>query len=184
MMTIDVRMTGCRVRAHMLAVAMALGCGATSAGAQTPSSPPVAVEPPGPAFFAMRVADFEAASAWYREVLDLDVANELDAEDGGYSIQILSGPGLMVELIEQRDVPPASDPHLGLFKAGIHVADLDGLHQRLLALGVDADQEVFADSALSIRTFVFRDPEGNRIQAFERVALPAASDDSQGSAAR
>ncbi|MDP2481650.1 MAG: VOC family protein [Candidatus Palauibacterales bacterium] len=158
------------MRALMLILGVMLGAGATfPARAPGPSSPADTVNLREFAFFAVRVEDVEAAAAWYRDVFDLDLANRLDAEDGRYAVRILSGGGLAVELIEQPDAGRAPDPHLGLFKAGIRVADIESFHQRLLALGVNADPKPIEDSTLNVRTFVFRDPEGNRIQAFGTI---------------
>jgi len=121
----------------------------------------------GPSFIAVRVADVDAAAAWYREVLGVHEINRIDDVNGGYSIRILSGGGLSVELIEESGVEPPAEPHLGLFKAGLYVLDLDALHAHLIERGVDADARSFTDEALRARSFLFRDLEGNRIQVFE-----------------
>ena len=119
----------------------------------------------GSAFFAVRVGDVEAAGRWYSQVLDLREANRL--EGSGFAIRLLSRPGLTVELIQRDGDASPSVPTLGLFKAGFYVPDADALYTRLRSMDVDLDDQLFVDSALNARTFVFRDPEGNRLQVFE-----------------
>ena len=115
----------------------------------------------------MRVHDVETASAWYRGVFELQEVNRIDAEDGRYFIRILSGGGLSVELIEERNVEQPTDRHIGLFKAGLYVEDIDAFYRHLEEFGVDQDERIFFDDALNARSFVFRDSEGNRLQAFQ-----------------
>jgi catechol 2,3-dioxygenase-like lactoylglutathione lyase family enzyme len=122
-----------------------------------------------PAFFAVQVRDVEGATAWYSDVFDMGVVKSLDAEDGRYSIRILSGGLLTVELIHETRAEESPARSRGLFKAGIYVEDIDAFHEKLLARGVDADERIFADSALGVRSFVFQDLEGNRLQAFEEA---------------
>lgn len=122
----------------------------------------------GPAFMAIRVADADRAARWYATTLGLEEVNRVDAEDERYRIRILSGHGLGVELIQERGAEPASTVGLGHFKAGMYVVDLDAFHRFLRGIGVDVDPEIFVDTALAARSFVFRDLEGNRIQAFQR----------------
>ncbi|MEM7417480.1 MAG: VOC family protein [Gemmatimonadota bacterium] len=117
---------------------------------------------------AVRVADLDAALDWYSEVFALQEVNRLDR--GGLSIRILAGEALSVELIHQEGVRRPEGRHLGLFKSGIFVRDIEGFLARMQAHGVDADDAVFVDHALQMRSFVMRDLEGNRLQLFERCA--------------
>ena len=123
----------------------------------------------GPVFFALQVRDLDAMAAWYGEVFALQEVNRLRAEDGRYSIRILAGGGMSVELIHEPRAVGAPDRRFGVFKVGLHLSDLSRLRTRLSAAGVEADAP-FVDRALGMRTFVFRDPEGNRIQAFQPCA--------------
>jgi len=149
-------------------VFVALLTGATPAQAQEADSTNSEFAFDGPSFVAIRVGDVDAAASWYKRVLGLNEVNRIDAEDGRYFIRILSGGGLSVELIEERDVEPTEDRHLGLFKVGLYVDDIDAFRSRLEGFGVDQDSRIFVDEALASRSFVFRDPDGNRIQAFQR----------------
>jgi pimeloyl-ACP methyl ester carboxylesterase len=119
-----------------------------------------------PAFAAIVVEDADAAAAWYGSVLGLTEVSRSEAEDGQYSIRLLAGGGMTLELIRLRDAETPTDRHLGLFKVGLYVDDIEAAHKQLIELGVDVDEAVFTDEALQTRSFVFRDPGGNRFQVF------------------
>lgn len=109
------------------------------------------------------------AARWYRSALRLSEVDRLEAADGAYSIRILSDGRLTVELIRQRGAAPQTAvPHLGLFKAGFFVDDIDAAFRWLESIGADTDASVFYDRTLDVHSFVFRDPFGNRIQVFQR----------------
>ncbi len=122
----------------------------------------------GPTFIAVRVRDIDSAASWYQTVLGLQQVKRMEVEGGAYSIRLLSANGLTVELIAEQGLEPPTRRQLGLFKVGVFVTDIQGFHRRLHELGVEQDTQVFVDEALRVRSFVFRDLEGNRIQAFQR----------------
>jgi len=122
----------------------------------------------GNSFVAIHVQDDSTAADWYKSVFGLDEVNHLETEDGRYSIRLLSGPGLSVELTRISGAAASPEgPQLGLFKAGLFVDDIDGALAWLRSKGVETDRAVFTDQALKARSFVFRDAEGNRLQVFE-----------------
>jgi len=123
----------------------------------------------GESFVAIQVQDDSASADWYQTVFGLNLVNRLQADDGRYSIRILTRRGLTIELIRMRDVTASNgDAHLGLFKAGFYVNDIDRVFQWLQHYNVNIDGTIVTDSALEVRTFVFRDPDGNRWQVFQR----------------
>ena len=121
-----------------------------------------------PAFLALRVGDVEAAAAWYARALALDPVKQLDAEDGRFRIRILARGNLTVELIEMRGTEAPPQPHLGIFKVGFYVDDIDAAHRWFREAGAELDDAIFTDDALAVRSFVLRDPDGNRLQVFEQ----------------
>lgn len=157
--------------AKLICVAVLFLCGTAADGyaQRGPDSSPTHFLR-GPGFFALQVVDLGAVESWYRRVFDLEPLTVVDADDGRYAIRILGGGGFFVELIRERDVAPGTRRQQGLFKAGVFVEDIGGFREALLARGVDVDPQVFVDEALRMRSFVFRDPEGNRIQALEPCA--------------
>lgn len=161
------------VRALLL-VGLALLPPGTRAAAQAPESPGFQVV--AGTFVALQVSDVEAAADWYSETLGLREANRVDAQDGRYRIRVLTASALVVELIQLREAgPPSPAPRHGLFKAGFFVDDLTAAFRWLRSRGVDMDPSTFVDEALNARTFVFRDPFGNRLQIFQSCeeACPA-----------
>lgn len=117
-------------------------------------------------FFAVLVSDVDAAAAWYTRVLEAEEVRRVEGPT--YEIRILRSDHVIVELIREAGAGAGAGRRAGLFKAGFFVDDLFAFHARVLALGADADAEPFVDDALGARSFVMRDPDGNRIQIFER----------------
>lgn len=148
------------VLSFALTVASGTACQTTGVGGDSPLALP--------GFLAVRVEDVGTAATWYGRVFDLDEVNRVDSPDGRFKIRVLSSGNLTVELIEERGVVRSADRHVGHFKFGIYVPDIASFHRRLTELGVDVDADIFYDEALGARSFVFRDNEGNRLQAFQR----------------
>ncbi len=122
----------------------------------------------GLSFFAVQVSDDVAAAHWYRRAFGLKELRHIEAEDGRYSIRILSRAGLTVEVIRLRSASQAPHPRTGLFKAGFYVDDIDAAHAWLAQLGVDVDERIFDDETVKARSFVLRDLEENRLQIFQK----------------
>lgn len=161
-----------RGRACVTAARAAVLCGllglASGAHAQEPAETERRFRVLGPSFVAIVVRDDSAAAQWYRRVLGVTQTRHLTADDGRYSIRLLTGQGITLELLRLRDALGPPDPHLGLFKAGFYVDDVEAAWRWLRTQGVDTDRAIFTDEALNARSFVFRDPEGNRLQVFQR----------------
>lgn len=158
-----------RVRLAIAGAQVALLLALPSGGTAQSGDPTPPFSITGDTFLAIQVTDDSAAAAWYASRFGLEEVNRLTAGDGRYSIRLLTGRGLTVEVIRLPDVGPAEDgPRLGLFKAGFWVDEIDAAHDWLVERGVDADERIFVDEALGARSFVFRDLEGNRLQVFER----------------
>ena len=151
------------VVAHAIVFALS-----ASAAAQEPPANEPRFNVVGRTFVAIQVRDEVAAADWYTGVLGLEEVSRLEAADGRYSIRILSGAGISLELIRRNAASGGTtEPPLGLFKVGFYVDDIEATLAWLRSRGVDTDRTVFTDPALQARTFTFRDPEGNRWQAFE-----------------
>ncbi|NNF26168.1 MAG: VOC family protein [Gemmatimonadetes bacterium] len=129
-------------------------------------NPPVLFESSG--FFALQVADAEEMAGWYGRVLGLEMLRVIDDEDRGMRIRILSDGVVGVELIEAPgwEVPPQR--HRGIFKAGLFVRDIEGAYEWIHDQGVESDARIVTDEVMQVRTFVLQDPEGNRVQLFEK----------------
>lgn len=134
-----------------------------------------------PAFLAISVSDLEAATAWYRQVLGVEPVREVASADSVLRARLLFFDPVAIELIHHRATLSKGeilDPGAhrfqiqGIVKAGIFVDDIDRLHQHLREQGVNTDARIGVDSLIGARFFVFRDPDGNSIQVFERCAGP------------
>lgn len=123
----------------------------------------------GSSFFALLVSDVVAAQAWYEQQFGLEQVKEA-AVEGRFAIRILANEHLTVELIERTGATKPDGPHHGHFKAGLFVDDLDAAFAWFQSRDIGMDERIVVDETLSVRTFVLRDLEGNRIQLFERCA--------------
>lgn len=159
--------------------AVQLPVGTDAGGAAPPGPTQAPQEAPtvaSPSFFAVSVADLAASEAWYRRTLGLETVRSVESRDGRGRALVMRRGELVVELVHfEGSRAPRADPAVehpfqieGLVKAGVFVADAGQWHTYLLEAGVEADAEVVIDGALGVRTFVFRDPDGNRVQVFER----------------
>ncbi|NKB89301.1 MAG: SgcJ/EcaC family oxidoreductase [Acidobacteria bacterium] len=130
----------------------------------------------GNAFVAVIVEDLDTSVAWYERVFGAVEVNRFDNADRGVEVRLLSGQGLVVELLRLRDSAAVADRSHGLFKSGFHVDDLDAAYGWLRQHEVETVGEIFTDDALGARSVVFRDPEGNRLQLFEALSRDAEPD--------
>lgn len=103
-----------------------------------PGAPPPPLAGAEAAFLAVAVSDLAAASAWYADLLGLELVRDVSSADG-----VLRGQVLFVR-------------------------DIDALFAHLRARGVEADERIETDSHTGLRFFVFHDLEGNGIQVFGR----------------
>jgi hypothetical protein len=137
-------------------------------------SPPVAAVSGG--YLALSVPDLDASAKWYAETFDLTVVRSQSSSPDKKSVAtILTGHGLIVELVQHNDAKPitqaapgrtrAFEIH-GIFKSGVVVPDLDATLKALEARNVDIAFRIFSDAALALRTFAIRDNAGNFIQFF------------------
>ncbi len=145
----------------------------TEPGPETPLSAAA------PAFIALSVSDLEAATAWYSEVLGLRRVRDVSSADGALRASVLSSDNVVIELIRHRSTLAADDVlesqahrfHLqGIVKTGLFVTDIDRLFEYLRERQVRTDERIGTDRELGLRFFIFRDPDGNRIQVFEPCA--------------
>ena len=96
------------------------------------NSPPSGLHVVAPAFFAVSVADLDAATSWYERVLGVTTVRAVQSRDGRMSAVVMRHGPLTVELIAHASsigrretlAPDAHDFALrGAVKVGIYVAD-------------------------------------------------------------
>ncbi len=126
-------------------------------------------------FFALSVADLDALSKWYQDKLGFQVLTSGEAPNKIAKFAILQSEGAIIEMIQHRDAKPMSvaAPSVkgahqihGIFKVGMLVEDIDGLHRRLKDKEVAIAYELMPAKDVPLRSFSIRDGEGNLVQFF------------------
>jgi catechol 2,3-dioxygenase-like lactoylglutathione lyase family enzyme len=122
------------------------------------------------AFVAIVVTDLGASVHWYESNLGLHFLKRGKSPRVPAESVVLGGHNLIVELIhhEGKALPridnEASVPRL--LKAGVIVSqkDFDSVATSLQKRGIEAG--IFEDKEMGMRSFLFKDNEGNLIQFF------------------
>jgi catechol 2,3-dioxygenase-like lactoylglutathione lyase family enzyme len=122
------------------------------------------------AFIAIVVIDLDSSVHWYESNLDLHLVKRGKSPRVPAETVVLGGHNLFVELIhhEGKALPgldnEASVPRV--LKAGVIVRqkDFDAVAAYPQKRGVEAG--VFEDKEMGVRSFLFKDSDGNLIQFF------------------
>lgn len=117
------------------------------------------------------VSDVEAALAFYRDLLGLDVLNDVAQEDLRWITLTAPGePGMAIVLSNYlADAPADAETMRALLAKGalgaVHFRtdDLDGLFARLVDAGVEVLEKP-TDQFWGVRDCALRDPSGNVIR--------------------
>ena len=130
-----------------------------------------------PVYFAVSVPNLEASVKWYADVLGLTpvVSPPAATSAAAARIVVLSGPGLLVELIQpaggfpEEDRRPPRERHLsrGIAKVGFHVDDLDATVARVQKRGGRVMGSAYSDERVGVRSVLVLDNDDNLIQLFE-----------------
>lgn len=132
---------------------------------------------PEPYFMALIVSNMDTSIAWYGEHLGFEVLNRTAQTDRGFRQSNLQCGSTLLELIElESAVMPAElltdHPRAtrvgGFFKFGFSVSDFDGWLAYLRDTGVQFRGDVVNDPYTKKRMIILLDPDGNRIQIFEK----------------
>jgi hypothetical protein len=118
-------------------------------------------------FFALSVADAEASAKRYAEKLGLAV--EMRTKSDKIAVVVLSGSGLVVELLQHDDaIALGKDAVLthGFVKAGLVVENLDKTLAVLKSRNVQIAYGPCPARATAMSNFIIKDNAGNLIQFF------------------
>ncbi len=129
-----------------------------------------------PYFTAIIVSDINTSIDWYSKNLGLVVLNKMENEERGFKQANLKGEGAILELIELKGTMSPKEAMEGkpkariegLFKVGYSVADFDKTVEQFKLSKVDFHGDVVQDPNTGQRMVILKDPDGNRIQIFER----------------
>lgn len=128
-------------------------------------------------FSALIVSDFDASISWYSNVLGFEVINRLESVERGFKQTNLKRGNILIELIELnkavhlKDVVPNYNDKtrtIGFFKIGFWVTDFEKWIDHLTDKKVDFYGSIVTDDSTSKRMVIITDPDGNRIQIFEK----------------
>jgi catechol 2,3-dioxygenase-like lactoylglutathione lyase family enzyme len=132
---------------------------------------------PEGSFIAIIVSKMDVSISWYQDVLGFKRTSYVDVPERGFKQANLSRGMMDIELIElnvaiTQDAALTNHPTAtriqGLFKVGFQVNDFDGWLLHLTNSKVEFGGSVVTDSESGKRMLIIKDPDGNRIQFFER----------------
>ncbi len=128
-------------------------------------------------FSAMIVSDIEKSITWYVDVIGFEVLNKKEFPDAGFKQANLKRGNVLVELIEmdkavsvEKAIPNYNGKTRirGLFKIGFLISDFDEWIDHLTAKKAQFHGSVVTNAESGKRMVIFKDPDGNRIQFFEK----------------
>jgi catechol 2,3-dioxygenase-like lactoylglutathione lyase family enzyme len=128
-------------------------------------------------FSAIIVKDIKTSSDWYKKVLDLELVNMIDLPERGIKQANLKSPNSWIELIELQDAidqtkllkeagPKAKIT--GFFKIGFKMEDFDAFVSFIKDHKLETLGEIVTDETTGLRMVILKDPDGNRVQFFEK----------------
>ncbi|MGH1364640.1 MAG: VOC family protein [Calditrichia bacterium] len=135
------------------------------------------ISDPEPYFTAMIVSNIDTTLEWYTNNLGFEMVSRVDLEERGLRMANLKCGKAWIELIELKGAvspgelmveTPKKIRIIGLFKIGYLVAELDQWVTRLKNAGVEFNGDVVKDQHSGRRMVIVKDPDGNRVQLFEK----------------
>ena len=129
-----------------------------------------------PFFTSLIVEDIERSSNWYNDVLGFEEVSRTFMEERGIKLMNLTSRFAQLELLELKGAISANEllanhqstRTLGIFKIGFTVESLDDWVNFLEGKDVTFHGNVVTDPVSGMRMLIVLDPDGNRIQIFER----------------
>lgn len=128
-------------------------------------------------FSAIIVNDIESSITWYSNNLGLKLLNKVDSEERGFKQANLKRGNVLIELIELKsslsqktllESHPKKTKIEGFFKFGFRVSEFDKWVAALKKSKVEFYGDVVTDDLSGRRMLIINDPDGNRIQIFEK----------------
>ena len=132
---------------------------------------------PEPYFIAIIVENLDNSLNWYASALGFEVLNKNESTQINFKQANLKRGSILIELIELGSAvsPQATIPNYnnktrltGFFKTGFLIPEFDKWVSRLEALEVEFHGKVVIDAISGKKMVIIKDPDGNRIQLFEK----------------
>lgn len=128
-------------------------------------------------FSALIVSNIEQSIIWYKDNFGFEILNKNEYADAGLKQANLKRGNILIELIELSKAISAKDaiPNynsktriIGLFKIGFLVSDFEKWIDYLAKKDVEFHGRVVNQPESDKRMVIVKDPDGNRIQLFEK----------------
>jgi len=133
--------------------------------------------PPEGGYAAFIISHMDQSKSWYQEVLGFQEINHIVNEERGFEIANLKHGDIGLELIQIKGsiskdslmaVHTKPLPLQGIFKFGLYISEFDEWILQLQPFIKELENQIVRDPITGKRMVVIRDPDGNRIQLFER----------------
>lgn len=128
-------------------------------------------------FSAIIINNIENSISWYSNNIGFEVLNKNEFPKAGFKQANLKRGNVLIELIEINSALSVEDVIsnynnktriMGFFKIGFLIADFDNWIEHLTKLKVEFHGTVVTDNESGKRMVMIKDPDGNRIQFFEK----------------
>lgn len=133
--------------------------------------------PPEAYFSAIIVSDIESSIKWYSNIFGFKVLKSVESKERGFKQTNLKRENTLIELIElNSSVTPESllesypkkTKINGFFKFGFLISEFDKWVNFLKQSKIQFNGTVVIDPISEKKTLLVKDPDGNRIQLFEK----------------
>lgn len=128
-------------------------------------------------FSAIIVSDMDTSIYWYSNILGFEVLDKTESVERGFKQANLKKGNVLIELLEldssvsQKEVLSNYSKKTkiyGFFKFGFLVSEFDKWIEVLKQAEVSFNGSVVTDHLSGKRMVIIKDPDGNRIQFFEK----------------
>ena len=125
-------------------------------------------------FAAFVVKDIKASIDWYTSKLGFEIVNETNLEERGIKQANLKLGNAKIELIESdSSINPNENNNnkrliQGIFKVGFIVSSFDDWVDHFIKFQLITKKDIVVDPTDNKRMLIINDPDGNRIQLFEK----------------
>ncbi|MBC8754818.1 VOC family protein [Kordia sp. YSTF-M3] len=128
-------------------------------------------------FSAIIVSDIESSITWYSNNFGFKVLNKIESEERGFKQANLKCGNILIELIELKSSVsrksllknhPKKTKIDGFFKFGFLVSEFEKWVDHLKQAKVEFYGSVVTDNLSGKKMLLIKDPDGNRIQLFEK----------------
>lgn len=128
-------------------------------------------------FSALIVDDMKVSIDWYSTYLGFKVLNKREFPDSGFKQANLKCGDIFIELIEldaavspKKVIPNynAKTRIKGIFKIGFQISKFDAWIRHLTKLKAEFHGRVVKSNESGKKMVIIKDPDGNRIQLFEK----------------